>query len=214
MSRNHRYPLSALLLLAALGTACSSDECGPIERDDPDPFLPRTSAENLLLNLKQAYNDRELAEYDSLLADEFTFVYKPDESTIEEYLDVTQELGIHAHIFGTQYVQELSVDFEIGSPTVDAGQTAPGDTVWTVLMTGVHLMLLGTTPDHPTVTESLELIDATQQFWFKKTGWTDPSSGLPILALVRWEDLGSTAGESNSRGSAPLTWGGIKDMFK
>ncbi len=202
MKRRTRF--LAIILAAPLfgmlaGCPFSTD---PTPKDDDDDnggeviFLPRTSVENLLENLKQSYLKRDFDQYDSLLAPEFEFVYKPDESTIEEFMDVEEERKVHQRIFGTQYVQELDLSFDVGIAELDSTQY---DTTYeqfrtTTLLTNVYLRLIGTTPDHPTVTEDLEVQDGRQQFWFVRTSYNDPTTNQPIWKIIRWEDLDTTEG--------------------
>jgi len=143
----------------------------------------------------------------------YTFVYRPDESTIEEHLNATQEHDIHEKMLGPQYVQEIDLSFEIGAVAIDTTMTAPGDTVWTAVLTNVYFRLMGTTPDHPTVTENIEVQDGRQQFRFKKLAWSDPSSGRPIWGITRWVDLDTVEGGETWR-TATHSWGEVKDMYR
>ena len=118
----------------------------------PDPvdplFLDPISPENLLANLKMAYHEREIAEYESLLAKDFTFVLSPEDAGqpgMPSQWGRNTEIGIHQRMFDADLVQSLSLDFIIGDRVFDET-----DQLWTITITNVDLFLHGMTPDHPT----------------------------------------------------------------
>jgi hypothetical protein len=63
--------VSCLLLLSA----CSGDDT---EWFEEEPWLPQTTPENVLANLKRAYEERDVEAYAPLFADDFLFFFDPD----------------------------------------------------------------------------------------------------------------------------------------
>ncbi len=202
------------VFLAVLSISCSGED-GPekVINGEP-PGTPRTSPENLMQILLDAYADRDLTALDSLFSPDYAFVYVPDEGLDPDTLDRADEHLIHLNLFGVQYVQELELTFDMGQAAVDDERTQPGDTVWTAVATNVQLRVLGTTPDHPTVTENFEVRDARQQYWFTKMPWTEPVSGEVTWAICEWHDLDTLWEGLPRRGAARTTWSAIKSIYR
>ena len=69
--------IAALAVLGLSGCPFTPDQDDDNHKPPPVQFRPRTSPENLLENLKAAYQERNVDEYDSLLADDFDFIFCP-----------------------------------------------------------------------------------------------------------------------------------------
>ena len=172
-----------LALLGVVGCPFSPDKGKP---DPVEPkFLERTSPENLLANLKTAYREREAAEYESLLAKDFTFVLTPEDAGqpgMPSQWGANTEIGIHQQMFDADLVTYLSLDFVVGDRVFD-----DTDQLWTITITDVDLSLRGMTPDHPTP-KSYSVENGTSKFWFRQNDWTVPSTSDRIWSIVKWED--------------------------
>jgi hypothetical protein len=172
-----------LALLGVVGCPFMPTKDKPV--DPVDKFLPRTSPENLLANLKMAYRERETAEYESLLAMDFTFVLAPEDAGqpgMPSQWGRNTEIGVHQRMFDADLVQSLSLDFVVGDRLFDeAGQ------LWTITITNVDLSLYGMTPDHPTP-KNYQVLDGSSKFWFRQNNWTVPGTTDRIWSIVKWED--------------------------
>ena len=188
--------LGLVLVMTGILTGCpfSTDPGGGGGGGGETPvFSPRTSVTNLLENLKTAYSERVPAEYESLLALDFSFVFsdldQADPDVPSEDLTREDEVRIHESMFDATLVQSLTLDFtyDIGSLEVDEVFTTENDTIWTLYLTNVNLYLYGGTPQHPNEPEGYELTNGVEQLWFRENGWTH-SNGDPIWTIVRWKE--------------------------
>jgi hypothetical protein len=205
-----RSAVVALCLAAVLG-GCT-DKSTPTW-SLPSPFLPRTSPANLLHNLKMAYEKRDLAEYDSLLAKDFTFVLSAEDQGKPGMPDSwwrDQEIQIHTHLLDAGMVRTLTVDFGVADSVWD-----PAGEMYTVLISNVNLYLVGATPAHPGDVKEYRVTNGRSKFWFRKNGWTVPGKPDSVWTIVKWED--SPIDGMAARGSAlvdPQTWGLLKALFR
>ena len=178
----------AVLLVALAIVGCPFS---PTKGDGDDhliqTFLPRTSPQNLLHNLKQSYKERNIAEYESLLANPgFTFVLSQEDQDKPDMPDSwgrDPEILIHSRMFDAEMVQTLTLDFIVGDVTWDATQG-----MYTVMITNVNLFLYGATPGHPTEVKEYTVSDSRSKFWFKKNPWTTGAAHDSIWTIVQWED--------------------------
>jgi hypothetical protein len=172
-----------LALLAVVGCPFSPDDAPPII---PEPkFLPRTSPENLLANLMTSYRERETAEYESLLALNFTFVLSPVDAGqpgMPSQWGRNTEIGVHQRMFDADLVQTLALDFAVGARVFDET-----DQLWTITITNVDLSLYGMTPDFPTP-KQYRVLGGSSKFWFQQNDWTAPGTSDRIWSIVKWED--------------------------
>jgi hypothetical protein len=213
-----RLTLAAVFLAAALA-GCGDKEncwggwCGDDPPPDPPAFLPRTSPANLLHNLQRAYERRNVAEYESLLAKDFTFVLSAEDQQYPGMPDSWErgpEVQIHTHMFDAGLVQTLTLTFVPADSVWN-----PADGMYTVLMSNVNLYLLGATPAHPGDVKEYRMANGWEKFWFRKNGWTVPGKADSVWTIVKWQD--SPTGGLTARGSAlgvEVTWGAIKALFE
>lgn len=201
--------LFVALLVPLVGCPFSTKPGGG-EKPDPLPtFKPRTHPDSLLQNLMLAYELRVPAEFESLLARDFVFQFSDidvqDPDVPSDDLAREDEVGIHQRMFDATLVQNLTLSFEyaISSLEVDELLSSPQDTLWTLLLTNVDLLLYGGTPQHPDEPESYELEDGVEQFWFRKNSWTH-TNGDPIWTIVRWKEHNFGGGGGGKRGAEPL----------
>jgi hypothetical protein len=183
-----RSAIGGAVLLTALGIA----GCPFMPEDNPPippppTFLSRTTPQNLLHNLKQAYKERNIAEYESLLANPgFTFVLSEEDQAKPDMPDNwgrDPEILIHSRMFDAEMVQQLTLDFIVGDVVWD-----PAQAMYSVLITNVNLYLYGSTPGHPTEVKEYRVSDSRSKFWFKKNPWTTAAAHDSIWTIVMWED--------------------------
>jgi hypothetical protein len=177
-----------VLLLATIGIVGCPFMPGHNEAPPPPPdFLPRTSPQNLLSNLKKSYEKRIIAEYESLLAKTgFTFVLSLEDQGKPDMPDQwgrDTEIQIHTRMFDSEFVQTLTLDFAVGDVLWD-----PTDGMYTVLISHVNLYLFGSTPGHPSETKEYRVSDSRSKFWFRKNPWTTGAQHDSIWTIVKWED--------------------------
>jgi hypothetical protein len=203
---------ACLVLLAAL-IGCGDKETAPPDQVE-SAFLPRTSPQNLLHNLKQAYLERNAAEYESLLAVDFTFLLSEEDQAKPDMPDdwgLETECLIHRHMFDDGYVQQASLDFTVGNDlTWDAVQG-----MYTMMITNVDLFLYGSTPAHPTELKEYKVSDGRAKFWFRKNPWTTGAAHDSVWTIVMCED--NPTGSRGSTGSAlseAASWGSIKALYR
>ncbi len=184
--------LIALTLVMTAGlTGCPFMPDKDKDPVDPIPdFRPRTSPENLLYNLKQAYKLRNVAEYESLLAlrePAFTFVLSQDDQQdpgMPDQWGRQVEIDIHRNMFDADIVQTLTLDF------VPLGQEwDPTDNMWSIMINNVNLRLYGTIPGQEGEgAKELKVEASTSKFWFREEPWTAPGTSDNIWTIVKWED--------------------------
>ncbi len=190
---NRHLRILALAALAAAGVALMSGCPFSTDPKDPpppeDPYLPRTSAANLLLNLKTAYLLREVAPYESLLARDFEFYFSEEDQSIAEKLTRDEEISIHRNMFGSDEVQNITLSFTTGDLTEDVNKPDPrypDRNLWTITLTNVDLTLRVVNEGQTT---TYELQDGIEQYWFREEAWTDRKTGDKIWTIVQWKEL-------------------------
>jgi hypothetical protein len=203
--------------LPELAAACGlvvlvgcSDDVTPIVW--PSPYLPRTSPANLLHNLQKAYEQRNIAEYDSLLAKDFIFMISREDQQNPHFDDSWgkgEEVLIHTRMFDAEMVQTLTVAF-VGAAAV----WDPADSMYTVVISNVNLLLYGSTPAHPIDVKEYRVVNGRAKFWFRKNGWAASPKPDSIWTIVKWED---DAFARRAGGHPPVSeeqsWGSIKALF-
>ena len=177
------------------------------------PFLPRTSPANLLYNLRQAYLDRDAAQYESLLARDFVFILSEEDQAkpdMPHQWYAGTENAIHQRMFDTEMVQNLSVNFVVGDPIWDAEEGK-----YSVVIQNVNLFLYGATPGHPTEPREYRVSDNRSKFWFRKNHWFAPGTRDSVWTVVKWEDnLIARDAEGHPTVGQEQSWGAIKAMFR
>jgi hypothetical protein len=158
--------------------------------DPPLIFLPRTSPQNLMKNLKAAYEQRDITEFDSLLDPVFTFFFSEEDQNIGERLNRDEEIGIHRGMFDSDMVQDLNLSFDMGAVTLDEERTTVDDSLYVMTLTNVDLYLYGKTPQFPLEDpRGYEMENGQERFWFHKRDYTHPVTKEPIWTIVEWLEL-------------------------
>jgi hypothetical protein len=199
-------PVLTVLWALAAFAGCGDKETDPGHHEQ-SPFLPRTSASNVLHNLLQAYAHRNMAEYDSLLADDFTFVLSLEDQQRPEMPHSwgrDTEILIHTHMFDADLVRTLTVAFEMGDAVWD-----PGEHLHTASVSNVDLYLYGVTPAHPTDVKEYRA-SGQAKFWFRKNAWLSPCTRDSVWTIVKWQD-NPTGGPMRPGGGS---WGSIKHAYE
>jgi len=184
----------------------------------PPTYLSRGAPENLLENLKTAYDERDAPALWGQLADDYEFVFsdldRMDPDVPSDPFDRATEVGVHEQMFDEDLVPTLNLEFEfdLAALAVDPDLSSPADTLWTLLVTNVDLQLYGATPQHPDEPRAFELEDGVAQFWFRRSDQVDPFSGEVAWEIVRCKEhnFGGGGGKPESSSS----WGSIKGLFR
>lgn len=221
MSRcSPRVATLALLAAAMLGgSACNKDAgTDPKPGEVPELYGAATAPDSLLENLQTAYAERDAAEYNTLLAEDYVFEFSDidvqDPDVPADDFDLDLEALVHERMLGPDYVQALTLSFEF-DPTglsYDEHLSTPSDSLWTVLVTNCDLFLFGGTPFHPDEPSAFEVEDGVLQFWFRKTQEIDPASGEKLWAIARCKE--HNFGGGGGKPADDSSWGSIKALFR
>ncbi len=178
------------------------------------PFRQRTSPQNLLYNLRKAYELRDVAEFDSLLDRDFVFFFSEEDQDLGERLERSQEIPIHEGMFGPDYIQDLTLSYHVDDITLDEEKTTPEDSVWMATLSNVDLYLFGTTPQFPNEDPRVyEMENGRERFWLHRTSWTDAYMGEPIWTIVEWLEVPGWHRPGALPASDATTWGAVKAIF-
>ena len=149
LSRHAGVAILAAALLA--GSACEKDfRTNFGDRiDQPVIYAAATAPDSLLENLMIAYSVRDPVEYAALLAEDFAFEFsdidQEDPDVPSDPYDRATEVGVHEVMFDATLVQTLTIEYEFDPATlaVDPDLSTPTDTLWTLLVTNLDLLLYG-----------------------------------------------------------------------
>jgi hypothetical protein len=217
MRRHSRHLIAPIVILAVgFGWGCGNEWTLPTDEIPESPFLPRSSPENLLANLKAAYADRNLAEYESLLAlklPAFTAVRSQGDQAQPGMPDEWSawgrqtEIDIHRLMFDTTLVKTLTLDYTTGEPQRDAMGG-----MWSIAVTNVNLRLYGTIPGQEDQgLQELKVEGGTSRFWFREESWNALGTGDKVWKIVMWEDR--TPGGLRIPGQ-PTSWSEVKRLYR
>lgn len=182
----------AIVALAAAGSALLSGCPFSTDKGDPKPtpsiYRLRTEPENLMYNLKMAYLQRETAEYESLLAQDFEFFFSEEDQQIAEKLTRDEEIDIHRNMCTSDRVQSITLAFPEADLQEDVNKPDPkypDRNLWTMVITNVDLELRATDDQGHSTTYRLE--DGVEQYWFRQESWE--IDGDPVWTIVQWKEL-------------------------
>jgi hypothetical protein len=188
---------------------CEDADCG----NGPGRYLPRTSEDNVLYNLRLAYRERSVEKYAELLAEDFR--YFPDPATRQqlgiESWDRATELARIRCLFESPDVTKITI--ELGwayRSATSAGLPSPRDT-WTELVLTDVFLDIDFMPSGQEVT-TFRIEDQAQQIFFRK-GRTNPPAGPAdtLVYIVEWRDLGTS--QKALVGEESATWSGVKTLI-
>ena len=212
--------LMAVAVFALLMTGCSESTGGD---PDPDPYLARTSPDNVLNNFQVAWRTRNIGRYSQLLAEDYRFYFDNETRThmgLPPYWTTAEESTQVGNLFNSQQVAGIYIALKWPLGTAHPA-TEPGRENWVYLDVLDVLLEVDLTPttDLPEGV-TLQVDDQKQRYYFRR-GKTEPAApGDTLFYLTEWRDYGSGSGYlSNSGVSRPTTsesstWGGIKAIFR
>ncbi len=203
-------------VLIAFAAGCGDDDNSVKPDPDPDPYLPRSSPANCLENLITAYVERDPEGFLELFAEDFTFVFSPDDvvqdPTIPPQWGLVDEHFATEGMFTSDRVDRIELQFT-QSVADTSGHEFP-DT-WKVMVTEIELRVHMRTGGG----ENLLLVvtNGFGSFYFREYPDETASDGQPLWRIWRWEDqpLG-LKGQGGERASliAGMSWGRIKNLFR
>lgn len=182
---------ASIILGSCLGVLLSgclfSDDSCPDSCPEPSLFLPRTSPENLLQNLRTAYREQAWAEFESLLAGAFTF-YFSEEDTLRPEIPgewgSSEQFEHCSRLFDALCVTGLSLEFVHTPPRFDAEYFDGIDSLWVTEVSDITLEFWERPECDP---EAEPVLCRTEggaaEFHFCKNAWCH-ENGQPIWAIV------------------------------
>lgn len=189
MKRSKLLSILGLPVLAFALCGCPFDP----KKDDkpPDPpvtYLPQDSARNVLQNLMQAYEERNLEQYLKLFADDFTFVFNPldvidPENPTPPQWGLAEEQESTDNMFRNELVDKIELDYQYTDPVNSDDEYA--DT-WKVNVTQVFLRVHTRNPEGETLIYEVNSGFAT--FYFKIYEDEPLENGNPKWKVWQWED--------------------------
>jgi len=207
----------ALLGLLLAGLGCGDDD-SPTGNTPPPVTLDRSSPQAVLASLREAYLNRRIADYDSLLAADFEFYFSEQDLQIAEKYLRSEEVDVHTNMFSSTDLLSIDLDFTLGELTQDESMPdtlGADEYLWTILMTNTDLELRRKEGGQ---LKTYQLDDAVQRFWFRRENRMTPGTGRAIWTIVEWRELwehdldkGSTWGGAWTEDS---TWGQIKSLYR
>ncbi|MEZ4649583.1 MAG: hypothetical protein R3E97_12530 [Candidatus Eisenbacteria bacterium] len=194
----HRRPglslLFCLSILVGLSVAgCDDDSVSP----DPveSPYLPATSAENLLANLITAMEAKDSAEYEKLFDEEaFTFRFDPvdveGDDDLPEYWNFGAEAQWSRNAFTSNDVFRIGLAFMIGPLEDVTEEDGEGvDLSWKkVLVTSVNFEMESRNPADPT-DNVVFLVQGDRALFFFSIDDDHTIGGEPTWKIVEWRDI-------------------------
>ncbi len=192
MDRPLRLVAVAALSVAAMAILGGCPFMTKPEEKPPTPtvtYLPRTSAENLLKNLKTAYVHRQAAPYESLLATDFEFFFAEEDQHIAEKYTRADEVEVNQNMCNSSDVDYVQLDFSVGDLLPDptkADPKYPDRNLWKLTATNVDLELRRREGGD---SKTYQLQNGIQNFWFREESWVDPKNGLKVWTIVQWQEV-------------------------
>jgi hypothetical protein len=91
-----------------LAVSCGDDKITPPEPKPTVDFKNLQNKDDVLFNLELAYNERNMSEYDKLLDENFTFMYRGEDGTMVQW-DRDREVRINSQILNPNLPGDLRV---------------------------------------------------------------------------------------------------------
>ncbi len=197
------FALSLVVMLTGCPFSTKKEkEVKPVEKI----YEARTSPENLLHNLKEAYIRREHDRYVELF-DRTCYQFEFSDEDIRdgvpsEFLTYEEEVDIHDRMFHSELLDQLSLEYTVGAKEYDDTETTdPENPVYRIVVTNVVLELRGRHPERPEdPAMTWQLINGEQKFWFHQRGpdgqeGTDIDTGDPLWSIVKWKETSVSGGK-------------------
>ncbi len=215
---NVRWCLAALMAGALLFLACGDEEvvggCDPCP--PPKTFQPLTEREHVLNNLELSYNERAIAQFDSLLDPDFIFYFAPGDvrgavpthwGSVEETSVTTMLFDPYLNTPGVPVWRSIRMDlkFESGVSWTDTIPPAYPTETWHTT-TVYYEFTMEIAPDGTYIA-----VPGTRaQITVRNVGTDD----APQWRLVAWRDLsGGSAALQSPASTESASWGQIKAMY-
>lgn len=197
-----RLPILILAALALSTTGCLFSPDKGDSDDNPPPvsnYKPQTSPQNVLDNLREAYEQRELPAYERLFDPvEFKFVFDPIDldgsPDLPPFWGWADERRVHERMFESEDVLDIRLSFVKG--TVQNAEESDGqeiDLTWKKMyITGVELEVETRNPDDPTDNIIYKVSGDRALYFFKEypEELVDDGNGgqRPIWRITEWRD--------------------------
>jgi hypothetical protein len=204
---------AALLALSLTAVGCW-EEKNPMSVQVENIYPPQTSPANVLHNLYQAYWERNIDEYRKLFAEDYTFVFDPQDPVDANHAPpstgqwgLADELTSTRNMFADTLVRKVEInDWHIGSAEpLDSLQYGPR--AWKVQVDAVNLMVATQTEDSDSLTFVVE--GRTEVFYFREEPARPVYDGKPTWFIFRWDDW--VMGGAKVR---QTSWGMIKALYR
>jgi hypothetical protein len=202
--------LGAALALVHSGCADKNRLTPPPE---VSPYLEQSSAENILKNLRTAYENQAFAEYAKLFSTDYIFVFNPVD--VQDPTNPTpaqwpraDEMQAARHLFDDPRVELITLDW---SPRALQADSSYG---WKARVDVFNLNVY--TRNDNSELWIYQVRGSWQVFYFREEDLTLPS-GRKKWTCARWEDTPPPlARETRTPGAPPpevTTWGNIKLLY-
>ena len=224
----HLSGLAAGVILAIAGCNLQLE---PAPRGAVEKLAPagRPMPQSLVKDLEQAYETRDQARFEALLAEDFLFILDMPGPGGETQWGRTEEWRIHQRMFGPENIppSEPPLPPEFWLQSLEA--TLTQQTKWTERPDLYASPANPEGPD-PAVWFVCEAIYGTQVF-FQMQGDTDYlvegraafvvmvervglGTSQQLSYIYRWEDLGSDAAKQQPAAVEPVTWSNMKQLYR
>ena len=207
-----RLLVSGLCLVVALSATGCWNPFAPPEGEDPPvnvSYKLRTSRENVLHNLRQAYVYKNLDEYLDCMSEDFMFYLNPDdpyedpENPLDDSWDKQTEEDIHEAMFAD--VERISLTMtHISDQVIDPPD--PGDPPTWEYVEEIDLRVA--IPPDLTL-----LADADQKFLFQIDPLEVGPAGETLYEIYEWHDLPALRRDDAPDGER-VTVSALKAMYR
>jgi len=199
----------AFIALAALAVLAGCSDDDPAKPTPPKEKLDSPAA--VLEKLEEAYVQRNVALYDSIIGDGFSgFLFwfcacDVQMGTVPESWARSDELASATALFTSERVTSIDLRLSYGSSYPDTSVGHDGRRI--IDVTDVYLTVVDQPPAD--VEATTYLVQGQRGRFAFDVHWVD-AQGDSIWRVVEWWDLGSGAGKA---GGKEKTWGNIKNLY-
>ena len=186
----------------------------PPEVDPPAPWFLAETPEQFATNFRRVWEERDIDQYDNLLAENFVFyLSRADVDEGEPGLwDRAREIRAAESIFGMQssppQLTVESIEFtrwEVNNPWM-------GEIV-DPTFADADLVAIYTVELMATIAGSPERIKGNQRLYLKRQEIDVDGEWTTVFRLRAWEDLGINVNRPAQRSDEAISWGLFKSLF-
>jgi hypothetical protein len=209
-----RLPPLILVLVFFLVAGCGDDK--KATEPDGSPYLARTSIENVMANLRTAYEEQNLGEYESLFdQDQFIFVFSPadvgGQAPLPPSWGWAEERASAGNMFADTLVKKIELAFTFETPRpVEEGDDPPVDATHTTHLTSLDLIVTMENPD--TGEQDIYVIQGDRHDFFFVQDPGETQDGQPVWKIVEWRDR--SLGHAFGFTTTVTTWGQVKALYR